>query len=92
MDKNTKHLTKELLGEAKAKGFDMAQIDSIMSSDEGRALMAQLGGPGGEAMKAAAAKAAEGDSAALSSLLGSLMATPEGRSLAGSVMNMKKDG
>ena len=92
MDKNTKNLTRGLFDEAKSKGFDMSQVDSIMSSDEGKALMAQLGGPGGDAMKAAAAKAAEGDSAALSNLLTSLMSTPEGRSIAGAAMNMKKDG
>jgi len=92
MDKDTRNLTKELMGEAKAKGFDMAQVDSIMTSPEGQALMAQLGAPGGEAMKAAAAKAAAGDTAAISSLLGSLMATPEGRSLASQVMQMKKNG
>ena len=91
MDKNTKNLTKELLGEVKSKGFDMTQIDSIMYSQEGQALMSQLGGSGGEAMKEAAAKAASGDTAALSSLLGTLMSTPEGRSVAAQAMNMKKN-
>jgi hypothetical protein len=92
MDKDVKNLTRDLLGAAKAKGFDTAQIDGIMYSAEGKAIMDQLSGPGGEAMKAAAAKAAEGDTAALSSLLGSLMATPEGRSLASQAMKMKKNG
>jgi hypothetical protein len=92
MDKSVKNLTRTLMGEAKAKGFDTAQIDSIMASAEGKALMEKLSAPGGEAMKAAAAKAAEGDTAALSSLLGALMSTPEGRSIAAQAMNMKKDG
>jgi hypothetical protein len=92
MDKSVKDLTRNLLGTAKSKGFDTAQIDGIMASAEGKALMEKLGGPGGESMKDAAAKAAEGDTAALSSLLGSLMSTPEGRSVAAQAMNMKKNG
>jgi hypothetical protein len=92
MDKDVKNLTQNLFGAAKAKGFDTAQIAGIMDSPEGRTLMAQLNAPGGEAMKEAAAKAAEGDTAALASLLGTLMATKEGKKIAGQVMSLKKNG
>jgi len=90
MSRDVNELTKNLMGAAKAKGFDTAQISGIMESPEGRSLMAQLNGPGGEAIKAAASKAAEGDTDALSSLLGSLMSTKEGQSVAKQVMGMKK--
>jgi hypothetical protein len=54
--------------------------------------MARLNAPGGEAMKDAAAKAAEGDTAALSSLLGTLMTTKEGKSVISQAKNIKKNG
>jgi hypothetical protein len=92
MDKDVQNITKTLMDTAKARGFDTTQIDGIMQSPEGQALLARLGAPGGESMKAAAAKAAEGDTAALSALIGSLMATKEGKSIAGQVMSMKKNG
>ncbi|MCL1806650.1 MAG: hypothetical protein FWG31_02990 [Oscillospiraceae bacterium] len=92
MEQDVKNITKDLLGTAKAKGYNTGQIENLMASPEGQALMAQLSAPGGEGMKDAAAKAAAGDTAALSSLLRTLMATPEGQSIAKQVMNMKKDG
>jgi hypothetical protein len=92
MGKDIGNITQNLLGAAKAKGFDTAQISGIMDSPEGRALLAQLNAPGGEAMKEAASRAAQGDTAALSALLGSLMATKEGRTIASQVMSMKKNG
>ncbi|MCL2003496.1 MAG: hypothetical protein FWG72_05775 [Oscillospiraceae bacterium] len=92
MGRDVKNLTQGLLGAAKAKGLDTARISGIMDSPEGRALMARLNAPEGEAMKAAASKAASGDTAALSALLGTLMATKEGQSVAGQVMNLKKNG
>jgi hypothetical protein len=92
MDKDVKNLTQDLLSAAKAKGYDTAQISGIMDSPEGRALLAQLNAPGGEMMKAAAAKAAEGDTAALSALLGALMSTKEGKSVLGQAKNIQKNG
>ncbi|MDR1693342.1 MAG: hypothetical protein LBR72_08295, partial [Oscillospiraceae bacterium] len=70
--------------------YDINQISGIMDSPEGKALLGQLNGPGGGAMKDAASKAADGDTAALSELLRSVMATEEGRSVAKQVMSMKK--
>ncbi|MDR0325263.1 MAG: hypothetical protein LBI19_04105 [Oscillospiraceae bacterium] len=90
MKKDVGSITQAMVDMAKAKGYDTAQISGIMNSPEGRSLMSQLNGPGGGAMKDAAAKAAGGDTAALSSLLGSLMSTKEGQTVAKQVMGMKK--
>ncbi|MDR0293419.1 MAG: hypothetical protein LBH95_04620 [Oscillospiraceae bacterium] len=90
MSKDVNDLTANLMGAAKVKGFDTNRIAGIMNSPEGRALMEQLSGPGGGAMKDAAAKAAEGDAAALSSLMGELMSTKEGQSVAKQVKDMKR--
>lgn len=82
--------TKDLLNMAKSKGFDVNQISGIMSSPEGQALLAQLNGPNGGALKDSISKAADGDTAAISSLLGTLMSTKEGQSVAKQAMNLKK--
>ncbi len=90
MAKDVNDMTKDLLGVAKSKGYDINQISGIMDSPEGQTLISQLNGPNGGAMRDAASKAAEGDTAALSSLLRTLMSSEEGRSVAKQVMSMKK--
>ena len=77
---------RDMLGSAKSKGFDLAKIAGIMDSAEGRALLRQLSGPGGDALKQAAASASEGDSGTVGRLMASLMSTNEGRELAKQVM------
>ncbi|MDR1668862.1 MAG: hypothetical protein LBR76_02760 [Oscillospiraceae bacterium] len=90
MANNVGDMTKDLLGVAKSKGYDINQISGIIDSPEGQVLLSRLNGPGGDAMKDAASKAADGDTAALSELLRTVMSTKEGRSVATQVMNMKK--
>lgn len=41
MGKDVKNLAQSLLGAAKAKGFDTAQISAIMDSPEGHVLLVQ---------------------------------------------------
>ena len=91
MSNNLNDITADLLSAAKSKGYDTNQINSVIGSPDGQALMAQLNGPGGQALKAAAANAAKGDTGALSGLLNTLMSTKEGRNVAKQVMGMKKD-
>ena len=69
---------------------NMGTISAIMDSREGKALLKQISGGGGDALKKAAAEAAEGDSDAAGRLIKSLLSTKEGQALAGQVMKMSK--
>ena len=88
MNRNMESSAKDMLGAAKSKGFDISKLSGIMDSAEGRALLRQLSGPGGDALKEAAARASEGDSGAVGRLMASLMSTNEGRALAKQIMEI----
>lgn len=81
---------KNLTGAAKAKGVDLGKLAALMDSVEGKALLRQISGPGGDALKKAASDAAEGDGGAVGRLLSSLMSTKEGQALAKQVMEIAK--
>lgn len=74
---------------AKVAG-SMDKLKGFVESAEGRALMQQLGGSGGDALKSAAAAAASGDKDGMAKLVGTLMSSPEGARLAMSIMNLMK--
>lgn len=79
----------ELLNKNKGK-VDLNAISSIMDSPEGKALLKQLSGSGGDALKKAAAAAADGDKGAVGRLMGSLLSSKEGQALAKQVMDISK--
>lgn len=69
---------------------NMDKLRGFVESAEGRALMQQLGGAGGDALKSAAAAAASGDRDGAAKLVSTLMSSPEGARLAMSIMNLMK--
>lgn len=89
MGREMPQAAQELLNKNKDK-ISMESIAAIMDSPEGKALLTQLSGGGGDALKQAAAAAASGDKGAINRLLGSLLSTKEGQSLAKQVMNISK--
>ncbi len=93
MDKNgMEGLLRTLLASpqgAKVAG-NMDKLRGLVDSPDGRALLAQLGGSGGNALKNAAAAAASGDKDAAARLISTLMSTPEGARLAFSLMSLLK--
>lgn len=89
-DRDMESKAKNLMGSAKEKGIDMAKISQIMDSSEGKALLKQLSGSGGDALKHAAAQAADGDNGSIARLMGSLMSSKEGQALAKQVMELTK--
>lgn len=62
--------------------FDMGTVSQILDSAEGKNLMRQLSGDGGDALKQAAAAAADGDSGAAGRMLTTLLSSKEGQALA----------
>ena len=80
----------ELLSKHKGK-IGMEAIARIMDSDQGKALLKQLSGEGGDALKNAAAAAATGDKGAAGRLVASLLSTKEGQTLAAQIMEMVKN-
>ena len=89
MSQRIKEQTKTLLNHPKAKGLDMEKISEIMDSAEGKALLKQLSGRGGDALKQAASQAADGDTGAAGRMLTSLMSSREGQALAKQVMALR---
>ena len=85
-----KDVASNILGEEKAGKLDMKAISGLMDSAEGKALLKQLSGPGGDALKKAAASAVEGDKGAAQRLFTSLMGSKEGQALAKQVMEIGK--
>lgn len=81
---------KGILGEEQAKKLDMKALGTLMDSPEGKAILRQLSGPGGDALKKAAASAADGDKGAAQRLFASLMGSKEGQALAKQVMEIGK--
>ena len=81
---------KSILGDDNAKKVDMKALASLMDSPEGKALLKQLSGPGGDALKKAAATAADGDKGSVQRLFASLMSSKEGQALAKQVMEISK--
>jgi hypothetical protein len=81
---------KSILGEENAKKVDLKALSTLMDSPEGKALLRQLSGPGGDALKKAAANAAEGDRGAAQRMLSSLMSSKDGQALAKQVMEISK--
>ena len=82
-------VAKGILGED-SKGLDMKTVSALMESQEGKALLRQLSGEGGDALKRAAAAAADGDRGSVQRLLISLMSSREGQALARQVKEMGK--
>ncbi len=74
---------------AKVAG-NMDKLKGFVASAEGKALLQQLGGSGGDALKVAAQAAASGDKDAAARLVSTLMSTPEGARLAMTLMNLLK--
>lgn len=74
---------------AKVAG-SMDKLKGFVDSPDGRALMQQLGGSGGDALKVAAQAAASGDRDGAAKLVQTLMSTPEGARLAMTLMNLLK--
>ncbi len=66
---------------ARAVG-NMDKLKDLAASAEGQALLRQLGGAGGDALKEAARAAAGGDRDSATKLVGALMSTPDGAKLA----------
>jgi len=87
---NFDQTAKSILGEENAKKLDMKALGALMDSPEGKSLLKQLSGPGGDALKKAAASAADGDKGAVQRLLSSLMSSKEGQALAKQVMDIGK--
>ncbi len=61
---------------------NMDKLKNFAASAEGQALLSQLGGAGGDALKEAARAAAGGDRDSAAKLVSTLMSTPEGAKLA----------
>ena len=91
MDKNgMEGLVRALLSTpqgAKVAG-NMDKLKGFVESPDGRALMQQLGGAGGDALKTAAQAAANGDRDAAARLVSTLMSSPDGAKLAMTLMNL----
>lgn len=81
---------KSILGDEKSKKVDLKALSSLMDSPEGKSLLQQLSGPGGDALKKAAASAVDGDKGAAQRLFSSLMGSKEGQALAKQVMEIGK--
>lgn len=69
---------------------NMDKLKGFVESAEGRALMQQLGGAGGDALKSAAQAAASGSKDGAARLISTLMSSPEGAQLAMTLMNLLK--
>ena len=70
---------------------DLDKYRKLLDTPEGKALLSQISGGGGDALKKAAHEASQGDSDAAKKLIGSLLSSPEGAKLAGTIMAMAKD-
>ncbi|MCL2030278.1 MAG: hypothetical protein FWG93_01905 [Oscillospiraceae bacterium] len=90
MKNSFEQTAREILGEETARKLDMKALGALMDSPEGKALLRQLSGPGGDALKKAAANAADGDKGAAQRLFSSLMSSREGQTLARQVMEINK--
>lgn len=90
MQSGFEDVAKGILGEEKTKKLDLKALSTLMDSSEGKALLKQLSGPGGDALKKAAASAADGDKGAAQRLFSSLMGSKEGQALAKQVMEIGK--
>ncbi|MCL2082330.1 MAG: hypothetical protein FWH04_03715 [Oscillospiraceae bacterium] len=89
MSREIKEKTQNLWNHPNAQGLDMTRVAQIMDSPEGKTLLRQLSGPGGDALKRAASQAADGDTGAAGRMLTSLMSTKEGQSLAAQAMALR---
>jgi len=71
---------------------NLDKVSAMLNNPEGQALLKQLSEGGGDALKKAAADAADGNKDAGKALLSSLMSDPEGAALIQKIMAMAKEG
>ncbi len=90
MAKDFSAAAQALLGQSKNGKVNMQTVSAIMDSQQGKDLLKHLSGGGGDALKQAAAAAAEGDTGSAGRLLASLLSTKEGQALAKQVMEITK--
>lgn len=70
---------------------DLDKYKKLLDTPEGKALMSQLGGGGGDALKKAAQDASQGNTDSAMKLISSLLSSPEGAKLVNTVASMAKD-
>ena len=71
---------------------NLEKVKSVLASPSGRETLKLLSGGGGDALKAAAAAAMEGDKDAASRMISTLTSTPDGAKLLQSVVAMIASG
>lgn len=87
---NLESLAKSFLSKNKDSIPGIDKYIGILESAEGKKLLGQLSASGGDSLKDAAQKAAEGDAFATKKLIQSIMSSEEGRALAAKVMEVSK--
>jgi hypothetical protein len=88
---NLESLAKNFLNKNKASIPGIDKYLGILESDEGKKLLEQLSASGGDSLKDAAEKAADGDAAATQNLIRTVMGSKEGRALAAQIMEISKN-
>ncbi|MDR1736593.1 MAG: hypothetical protein LBR85_06980 [Oscillospiraceae bacterium] len=81
MKEGMEDVAKNILGEERARKVDLKAVAALMDSPEGKTLLKQLSGSGGDALKKAAACAVEGDTGAATRMMASLLTSKEGQAL-----------
>jgi len=90
VSKSAEEQVKQLIDRGAAGDLDISAMAEIANSAAGKAFLRKMGGPVGDTLRKTASQAAEGDAAAVSQVLRELLATEEGKALAGQVMAMKR--
>lgn len=73
-------------------GGDFSKYKDLLNTPQGKQLLQQLSGSGGDALKQAAGAAAQGDSDALKKLVSTLLSTKEGAGLIKQAMDLYNKG
>jgi hypothetical protein len=88
---NLESLAKSFLSKNKDSIPGIDRYLGILESDEGKKLLSQLSASGGDSLKDAAQKAADGDVGATKNLIQTVLSSKEGRALAAQIMEISKN-
>lgn len=87
---NLESLAKSFLTKNKGSIPGIDKYLGILETSEGKKLLGQLSANGGDSLKQAAEKAADGDAAATKQLIQTILSSKEGKALASQIMDINK--